>query len=146
MTTAVSRQCAPIRSDWPPYCGLTCVWAVFVPHTAHGPDLPTHLAAICDAGACLLLDRCLPSTPRYVTPSRHVTIRCVNLTNIVLTHRCYAGLDKGSRVMALLNEDEQTTNYLQIRFQPRAAVLCLSTIFVLGVMSSFHYTVKYIMS
>lgn len=86
------------------------------------------------------------TTPRYVTPSRHVTIRCVNLTNIVLTHRCYAGLDKGSRVMALLNEDEQTTNYLQIRYQPRAAMLCLSVILVFGVMSSFYYTVKYIMS
>lgn len=122
-----------------------------IPHTA--PDLPTHLTAICDAGACLLLDRTgvslppprLPSTPRYVTLARHVTIRCVNLTNVVLTHRCYASLDKGSRVMALLNEDEQTTNCLQIRYQPSAAELCLSTIFVCRVLLSLDYAVEYIM-
>lgn len=47
--------------------------------------------------------------------------------------------------MALLNEDEQTTNCLQIRYQPSAAELCLSTIFVCRVLLSLDYTVKYIM-
>lgn len=47
--------------------------------------------------------------------------------------------------MALLNEDEQTTNYLQIRYQPTESGSALS-VNHLGLWGYVEFSLRYIMS